>query len=30
MDKDKSLITLSEAVEAIKTEIMQGQYGRDL
>ncbi|MBQ0088890.1 MAG: DUF1016 family protein [Prevotellaceae bacterium] len=26
MDKDKSLITLSEAVEAIKTAIMQGQY----
>ncbi len=26
MDKDKSSIKLSEAVEAIKTAIMQGQY----
>lgn len=26
MDKEKSLISLTEAVEAIKTAILQGQY----
>ena len=26
MDKEKSLISLTEAVEAIKTAVLQGQY----